>query len=153
MPIPNNIRSLKRSLGLFAYYARWIPKFSDRVQPLKAVNDFPLDGATQKDFQNLKGAIAAAALSSIDENSPFVVECDASDVAISATLNQSGRPVTFVSRILQGSERFYPAIQKKLQQLSKLCVNGRLFSTLTRYSCYGPEIRDVYVRQQKTIQN
>ena len=94
-------------------YARWIPKFSDRIQRLKPVNDFPQNGATQKDFQNWKDAIAAAALFSINKNSPFVIEDNASDVAISATLNQSGRPVAFMSGTLQASERPYPAIEKK----------------------------------------
>ena len=39
-------------------------------------------------------------------------ECDASDVAISATLNQGGKPVAFMSRTLQGSEINYPAFEK-----------------------------------------
>ena len=39
---------------------------------------------------------------------PFVVECDASESTISATLNQAGRPVAFMSRTLQGSELHYP---------------------------------------------
>nr|XP_039261686.1 uncharacterized protein LOC120337851 [Styela clava] len=52
-------------------------------------------------------------LSSIDEHVPFVVECDASEIAISATLNQGGRPVAFWSRVLQKSERFYPAVEKE----------------------------------------
>ena len=47
---------------------------------------------------------------SIDENLPFVIKCDASDEAISATLN---RPVAFMSRLLEGSEIHYPAVEKE----------------------------------------
>jgi len=48
--------------------------------------------------------IEYVALHSIDELAPFVVECDASDVAVSATLNQQGRPVALMSHTLQVSE-------------------------------------------------
>ena len=41
------------------------------------------------------------------------MECDASDVAVSATLNQNGRPVAFMSRMLSGSELLYPSIEKE----------------------------------------
>ena len=61
----------------------------------------------------LKTELARATLRSVDESFPFTVECDASDIAISATLNQGGRPVAFMSRTLQGSERHYPAFEKE----------------------------------------
>ena len=53
-----------------------------------------------------------AALRSIHKSMLFVVKCDVSDVAISATLNQGDRPVAFMSRTLYGSE-FYPAVEKE----------------------------------------
>ena len=41
LPPPCNFKSLKRVLGLFAYYAKWIPEFSDKIQRLKRVTSFP----------------------------------------------------------------------------------------------------------------
>ena len=49
----------------------------------------------------------------INESLPFVVECDASEVAVSAILNQDGRPVAFMSRTLQNSELHYPPVEKE----------------------------------------
>ena len=53
------------------------------------------------------------ALRPIDEGIFFVVECDASETTLSATLNQGGRPVAFMSRTLQGSEMHYPPVGKE----------------------------------------
>ena len=113
LPPPNNQKALKRVLGLFAYYAKWIFQFLDKIQSLKQTTKFPLDDTALNDFNALKKEIEKAVLLSIDENLPFVVECDASDVAISATLNQNGRPVAFMSRTFQGSEVHYPAVEKE----------------------------------------
>ena len=45
----------------------------------------------------LKRELRGSSLQSIDKSLPFVSECDTTDVAISATLNQDGRPVPFMS--------------------------------------------------------
>jgi len=49
----------------------------------------------------------------INEDDPFVVETDASDTAVSATLNQSGRPVAFFSRSLNKSELHMASVEKE----------------------------------------
>ena len=40
-PPPTTPKSLQRALGLFAYYAKWVPAYSDKVKILKNVNTFP----------------------------------------------------------------------------------------------------------------
>ena len=100
LPPPTSSKSLKRVLGMFAYYAKWISKFSDRISRLKSSKQFPLQSLEMEDFEGLKQEIANAALQAINEEHQFTVECDASEVAVSATLNQHGRPVGFMSRSL-----------------------------------------------------
>ena len=70
-----------------------------KIKRLKEAKSFPLNDSQISDFLNLK-EIAATALRSIDKYMPFVVECDASDVAISATLNQEDCSVTFTVKPL-----------------------------------------------------
>ena len=73
----------------------------------------------------------------IDENAPFVVETDASNVAISTTLNQNGKPVAFYSRTLSNSEQTQSSIEKEaaaiveaVRKWSYLLI-GRRFQLLT----------------------
>ena len=113
LPVPSSKRVLQSALGLFACYARWIPCFSDKIAKLKEVTTFPLNERCLGDFNLLKQCIRDASLHAFDENLPFVVECDASEVAISPTLNQSGLPIAFMSRSLSKNELHYPAVEKE----------------------------------------
>lgn len=110
---PQNLAALRRTLGMFAYYAKWIARFSDKALPLLRAKTFPLSPDAMSAFELLKSELGNATLNSIDERIPFVVECDASDVAVSATLNQAGRPVAFMSRTFHGRELHYPAVEKE----------------------------------------
>jgi len=49
----------------------------------------------------------------IDENALFLIETDASNVAVSATLNQSGKPVAFYSRTRSKSEQAQSSVEKE----------------------------------------
>ena len=115
LPMPHDPKSLKRIVGLFAYYSKWIPNFSDKVAPLVRNTKFPLDEACKSAFEKLKIDIEQSVVVAIDENSPFEVEVDASDIAIAGVLNQNGRPVAFFSRTLHGSEVNHPSVEKEAQ--------------------------------------
>ena len=94
LPPSTNVRSHRRALVLFAYYAKWISNFSEKIQPLsKALTYHVLCKEAIDSFNTLKGDMESAALRPIDEGVPFVVECDALETTLSATLNQRGRPV------------------------------------------------------------
>ena len=113
LPPPDNFKALRRVLGLFAYYAKWISSFADKVRPLAECKSFSVTDSALKSFELLKMELAKAGLRSIDKSLPSTVECDASDIAVSATLDQGGRPLAFMSQTLQGSERHYPAFEKE----------------------------------------
>ena len=98
---------------MFSYYAKWGPDFSDTITALTNANVFSLGPTPLAAFNTLKKELERALLKPIDESHTFVVECDASEVAVSATLNQDGRPVAFMSRTLQNSELYYRPIEKE----------------------------------------
>ena len=109
-PITN--KELQRLIGLFAYYARWIPSYSDKIRPL-IKSTLPLSSDALFAFDVLKQALASAALHPIDNTLPLTVETDASDFAIAGTLNQEGRPIAFHSRTLSPAEQRHSSVEKK----------------------------------------
>ena len=112
LPYPKTTRELKRMVGLFAYYARWLSNYSVKVRPLVQAS-LPLDNDARNAIDVLKKDLATATLQPICESIPFTVETDASDFAIAATLNQDGRPVAFHSRSLSKSEQRHSAVEKE----------------------------------------
>ena len=113
LPPPHDTASMQRVLGMFAHYSHWIHGFSEKIRPLVQSHKFPLEKAALEAFHQLKRNIADATMSAISDDLPFVVETDASDHAIAATLCQDGRPVAFFSRTLSSSERNHSAVEKE----------------------------------------
>lgn len=64
--------SLRWTLGI-SYYSKWSFSFSNKIRPLINTESFP---------------ISKESLGTFNESVPFLTECDASDVTVSATLNQ-----------------------------------------------------------------
>ena len=110
---PVDLVSQRRVVGMFAYYSRWIPRYSEKIRPLSTNETFPLQAESLNAFQSLREEIAAATLITPVEGVQLEVETDASDYAIAATLNQLGRPVAFFSRTLNKSEHHQPPVEKE----------------------------------------
>ena len=79
-------KELKRCLGMFAYYARWIRNFSGKIKPLTAGKmhfplqkkpltagkmHFPLQSNAVTAFESLRKKLLSACLKCIAENEPF----------------------------------------------------------------------------------
>ena len=92
---------MKRCLGMFAYHARWIRNFSEKIKPLTAGKlNILLQRDAVAEFKSLREELLSACLKCIYNNEPFTVRCDASNFAITAVLSQGERPVDFMSCIL-----------------------------------------------------
>ena len=101
---------------MFSYYAKWIHNFSQKIRPLIQANlasSFPLPDDARTAFHALLDELGTACLTCIKEGIPFVVECDASEYALGATLNQSGQPVSFHSRTFTPTECRYSTVEKE----------------------------------------
>ena len=129
LPVPQDSKSLNRCLGLFSYYSQWIPAYSDRIKPITSCKAFPLSQQAIEAFESIKYTIEEATITAINEDIPFEVETDASDVALAATLSQQGRPVAFFSRTLQGSELKHAAVEKEAQAIVESVRHWRHFLT------------------------
>ena len=129
MPVPKDMKELKRLLGFFSYYSKYIRNFSQKIKALVNTESFPLSQEAIAAFESLKLDIANSVVCAIKENESFTVESDASDYAIAATLNQSGRPVAFFSRTLHGSELKHSSVEKEAQAIVEAVRHWRHFLT------------------------
>ena len=130
LPLPSSPKELKRALGMFAYYAPWIRNFSAKLKPLTAERlTFPLRNDAVKAFEDLRSGLLHASLACINDHESFTVECDASDFAVAAILNQSGRLVAFMSRRLSRTECKCPTVEKEATSIWKQSANGVIICT------------------------
>lgn len=113
LPVPQNQKSLKRALGLFSYYSKWVSKFSDKIRSLTGEPNFPLNEEAISAFNTMKKSIAESCLICPNNDDLLVLETDASDHCLSASLNQGGRPVAFFSRTLHSHEQHHHSVEKE----------------------------------------
>ena len=113
---------------MFAYYTKWIDRFADKIRPIAETTIFTINKDTNAlhVFELLKQGLENAALHSIDESKPFVVECYASDIAISATRNKGGRPLLLCHAPYKVANCIILLSKKKPLQLQKQLESGSI---------------------------
>ncbi|KEP45598.1 putative Transposon Tf2-1 polyprotein, partial [Rhizoctonia solani 123E] len=121
---PRTVKGVQEFLGFVNFYQRFIKDFNKIVFPLyKLLNkDVPWTWETQQEesFKVLKQALVdSPILIQPDPSKEFFLECDASDYATGAILNQKGsddklHPVAYLSKTLAPAERNYDIYDKEL---------------------------------------
>jgi hypothetical protein len=105
------------------FYARFVPRFSQIAEPLHYLKrknvKFIWGDPQQTAFVQLQEALTTPpVLQILNSLKEFTLVCDASDVAISAVLHQSGAeglaPIAYTSRLLSPAERKYAIYEECL---------------------------------------
>jgi hypothetical protein len=129
--VPETLKQLQSFLGTCNFWQKFIRGFSMIMQPLhdlvKKTIPFEWTEERQQAFDALKHAITSApVLKTPREDLPYLVETDASGVALGAVLSQQHdghwHPVDFHSCSLKPAEQNYPAHNAELSTLLKFGI-------------------------------
>ena len=122
-PAPQDVHEVRSMMGLFSYYRRFIPHFSEIARPIIRLTEknrqFQWQDVHQEAFEKLKQVLAqASTLSHPRTEGLFILDTDASDEGIGAVLSQvqdgEERIIAFGSRTLSKTERNYCITRREL---------------------------------------
>ena len=161
---PCSGKELQSFLGLANYYRDFIPKFSYLTAPLSRLlrKDQPwnFDSDCVRSFKALKEAFAKnVVLLQPDREEAFYLECDASDYALGAVLEQRDertgrmRPVAFYSRKFTAPELNYEIHDKELLAIVDSLKQWRylLVGTHIPVTVYTDHKNLLYFRDAKVL--
>lgn len=135
-PVPSDRTKLKGFLGLTGYYRRLIKGFATLAFPLNRLTSlkvsFEWGAKEQQAFEALKTAMTTApVLRKPDYGKDWVLEVDASDIALGAVLGQEDEddteihPVYYWSRQLSRPERNYSVTDRECLAVVAACKKLR----------------------------
>ncbi|GMF57417.1 unnamed protein product [Phytophthora fragariaefolia] len=163
-PTPSNVKELRQFLGLATYLCKYASNYAGKIrrlsQLLKKDAAWDWTAECQRAFDAVKqGLTEAPVLAVADQDRPFHVVCDASDVAIGCALMQHDhegcdRVVYYQSRQLK-LERNYPVHDKERlamkYALAKFRVylrGSRAFVVYTNHESLRTAIKSPHISQR-----
>lgn len=123
---PKTVTEVRRVVGSFSWYRRFVPEFSSIISPITALTKknrkFEWTPECETAFTKIKGLLVAAPiLSCPDYSKEFVIITDASGYGIGAVLMQphedGDRPICYLSRSLTKHERLYTTSEREMLAL------------------------------------
>ena len=124
-PQPRDATEVRSFLGLANYYRKFVKSFAHIAAPLTALTKkgaaFAWTNECQMAFETLKAKLTEAPILAYPSHNPddmFVLDCDASDLAVSGVLSQvqngTERVIAYGSKMLSNSQRAYCATYREL---------------------------------------
>lgn len=122
-PKPRNITELRSCLGFCSYYRKFVHSFAAIAKPLHSLtqkgNKFTWSEECQGAFEVLRDKLVKASmLAHPDFTKPFILDTDASDMAMGAVLSQvqdgDERVISYASRCSTKAECKYYVTRKEL---------------------------------------
>ena len=146
--VPQNTKDTQRFLGFANYHRQFIANFSEIAAPLYAVtgkNKFKWGDEQQRSFDELREVLTKPPILAIPTRDDyFILDTDASDVAVGAELSQvqNGRERTlaYASAVLNSEQRNYCTTRKELLAVVLFCrhfqyfLKGRMFTVRTDHN-------------------
>jgi len=124
-PLPNTKKELRGYLGLTGYYHRWIPMYASVAATLtdmlrkKSPDKLIWSGEGRKAFAELKAhLVRKPIMRGPDYTKGFILQCDASGIAIGCVLGQQDSEgdyvIAYASRKLSECERRYHSVEQEM---------------------------------------
>ena len=122
-PVPKNRKDVEKFLGFINYHRRFLVGLAGKTQHLYELTGpkakWQWAAKHEKAFQQLRQAMVEAPVLALpNAYDPFILDTDASDVAVGAELSQLQdgveRPVAFASKVLQSAQVKYCTTRKEL---------------------------------------
>ena len=134
MPAPTDRKGVERLIGMVTFLARFVPSFSDVMQPIRTLLEKDSEFVWDPDFHGtafntIKELLKSApVLQFFDPKAEISVQTDASSTGLGAVFLCNGLPVFYISRALSKTEIQYAQIEK--ETLSMLFACERLHTYL-----------------------
>ena len=119
MPKPTNVSGVRRILGFVTYLSKFSPKLSDICEPLLklTLKDSKFCWLDNHDnaLDEIKRLVTAKpVLQYYDPKLQLVLQSDASETELGATIMQENQPIAYASKALTDTETRYAQIEKEL---------------------------------------
>ena len=126
MPVPDDVPSLQRFLGMTKYLSQYIPNESTITAPLRTLlkQDAKWEWKPEHNIAiaELKNALVTSpTLAFYDVSKPVTIQADASKSGLGACLLQEGKPVAYASRSMSSAECNYAQIEKEMLAIVFSC--------------------------------